>query len=279
MSTVHRLGITVMLALPCASTLYSANAYGDVNDALDVNLNSIYLRSTSQRDYGVLSEVILQLPYPISEAAKKTGRGPFGGVTYYDNKTLASTDKQLASVLGLGRIYYSTTVPGETPTTFIPYLTWFRALYIDYKPSTGSTVEGKRNSWFSPGMMYTYRFDRKLAFHLDSELYSYTKTRNNRNRIGFSYLPKWPMIFAGSFERVSWDLNEDINGNNFAMRGDLREVTFKTIVRNPPNGNFSLILGYSSLRGAPTLPIFNQGGINSVGRFIGVEASAGVLAW
>lgn len=279
MSTDHPFRITVISVLVCTSTLCAINAYGDVNDSLDVNLNSIYLRNRTQKDFGILSEVILQLPYPISETAKKTGKGPFGGITYLDYKTLATTDTQLATVLGLGRIYYSTTIPGDTPTTFIPYLNWYRALFIDYKDPAGPMVERKINSWLSPGLMYTYRYDKKLAFHFDSELYSYTKMRNNRNRIGFSYLPKWPMIFSISFERVSWDLNENIGGNDFVMRGDSREINAKVIVRNPPNGNFSLILGYGSLRSAAADPIFQQGAINSVGRFIGIEASAGVLAW
>lgn len=284
MSTDHPFRITVILVLVCTSTLCAIKAYADTNEAianetLDVNLNSLYLGSRSQPDFDILTEVILQLPYPISETAKKTGQGPFGGITYFDSKMLSTTDTQQASVLGVGRIYYSTTVPGDTPTTFIPYLNWYRALYVDYKDPAGLTVERKINSWLSPGFMYTYRFDKKLAFHFDSELYSYSKTRNNRGKIGFSYLPKWPMIFSVSFERVSWDLNENIGGTDFVMRGDSREISAKVIVRNAPNGNFSLFFGYGSLRSAAADPIFQQGAIHSVGRFIGVEASAGVLAW
>jgi hypothetical protein len=281
----HPFRITVILLLLGISILHSSKASAVdsmedlANEILDVNLNSLYLGSRSQPDFDTLTEVILQLPYPISETAKKTGQGPFGGITYFDYKTLSTTDTQLATVLGLGRIYYSTTVPGDTPTTFIPYLTWYRALFIDYKDPAGPTVERKINSWLSPGFMYTYRFNKKLAFHFDSELYSYTRTRNNRGRIGFSYLPKWPIIFTVSVERVSWDLDEDIGGNNFLMRGDNRDIRAKVIIRNPPNGNFSFFVGYGSLRSAAAQPIFQQGAINSVGRFIGVEASAGVLAW
>jgi hypothetical protein len=268
----------VILVFLSTATLYAINAYGDTNDSLDVNLNSIYLKNRTQKDFGLLSEIILQLPYPISETAKKTGQGPFGGITYFDNKTLATTNTQLASVFGVGRIYYSTSVPGDKPQTFVPYLTFYRAMFIDYKDPAGPTTEGKINSWLAPGFMYAYRFDKKLALHLDMELYSYSRVRNNRTRMGFSYTPKWPMIISVSHERLSWDLNENIRGNDFFMRGDSREYSAKIIVRDPPNGNFSLILGYGALRNA-AVPAFFQQNSSDLGRFFGIEASAGVLAW
>ncbi len=272
-------GITAILVLLCTSTLYAINARADTNDSLDVNLNSIYLKNRTQKDYNALSDIVLQLPYPISETAKKTGKGPFGGITYFDDKMLTTTTKQQASVLGLGRIYYSTSVPGETPYTFVPLITFYRALYIDYKDPAGATVEGKINTWFAPGVMYAYRYDKHLAVHLDAELYSYAKFHNNRARVGFSYTPKWPVILSVGMERVSWDLNQDIHGNNFQMRGYANEYSAKVIVRDPPNGNFALILGYGTLQTAAAAPIFQQDAIHTHGRFIGVEASAGVLAW
>lgn len=276
MTINHSFSIAAMLVLLGAA--YSINAYADTNDYLDVNLNSIYLKNRSQRDFGILSEIVLQLPYPISETAKKTGQGPFGGITYFDNKALAATNTQLASVLGLGRIYYSTSVPGDTPQTFVPYITWYRALFIDYKDPFGPTTEKKINVWLPPGFMFAYRFDKKLALHLDMDLYSYSKKLNNRARMGFSYTPRWPMIFSASYERLSWDLNENISGNNFFMRGDSSEYAAKIIIRDPPNGNFSFILGYGAFRNA-AIPAFLQQKIDSRGRFIGIEASAGVLAW
>jgi len=278
LSTNHPFGTPVILALFFSLTLNAIVAYADTNDALDVNLNSIYLKNRSQRDFAPLSEVILQLPYPISETAKKTGQGPFGGITYYDNKLLATTYRQQASVMGLGRIYYSSSVPGETPYTFVPYLTFFRTLTITYKDPFGPSVDGQMNTWLAPGVMYAYRFNKHLAFHLDSDIYSYSKLGNNRVRIGYSYLPKWPMILSASFEQVSWNLNQNIAGQNLYMKGDIRELTAKMIIRDPPNGNFSLILGYGSLYNSGVSG-FLIDKISTRGRFFGIEASAGVLAW
>jgi len=258
--------------------LCSVNAYGDTNESLDINLNSIYLKNRTQRDFGVLSEIILQLPYPISDTAKKTGKGPFGGITYFDNKIIATTNTELATVVGLGRIYYSTTVPGETPTTFVPFLNGYRALFIDYQDPAGPTVEGKINSWLTPGFMYAQRLDKRKTLHLDMEVYSYSRSRNNRIRMGISYLPKWPMILSASYERLSWDLSENIRGNDFFMKGNSGEYALKVIVRDPPNGNFSLILGYGTFRNA-AVPAFLQSASDAKGKFVGIEASAGVLAW
>ncbi|MGA7750773.1 MAG: hypothetical protein WCA63_11580, partial [Gallionella sp.] len=260
MSTSHPFRFAVLLVILGTTSLFAISAYGDTNDTLakeslasetlDVNLNSIYLKERSQKGSSLLNEIILQWPYPISETAKKTGQGPFGGITYFDDKTFANTNTQHSTVLGLGRIYYSTSVPGDTPRTFIPYLTWYRAMFIDYKDPTGQTVEGKTNSWLTPGFMYAYRMEQRVVLHLDMEAYSYSKMDNNRARMGFSYMPKWPMIISASYERVSWDLNENIGASDFFMKGDSGEFSAKIIVRNPPQGNFSLILGYGTLHNA-----------------------------
>lgn len=279
MSTNHRSSFTVILVLLSALNLYTIDAYGDTNDSLDVNLNSIYLRNRSQKNFGILTEIILQIPYPISETAKKTGVGPFGGITYFDDKMLASTYTQRATVLGLGRIYYSSTVPGDTPTTFVPYITFYRALFMNYIDPAGPTTESKTNAWLPPGLMYSYRYDKRVALHLDMDLYSYSKMGNNRARMGFSYTPRWPIIFSVSYERVSWDLDGNINGNYFFMKGDTSEYSAKVIIRDPPNGNFSLIVGYSDFHNAAIPAPFLEPNISSRGTFIGVEASAGVLAW
>ena len=296
MSTHHPFGITAILVFLSATSLFAISAYGVTNDTndtlakkiaakeslanetLDVNLNSIYLKNRSQKNFGLLNEIILQLPYPISETAKKTGKGPFGGITYFDDKALADTNTQHASVLGLGRIYYSTTVPGDTPLTFVPYLTFYRASFVDYKDPLGSTTEKKYNSWLTPGFMYAYRMQPKVVVHLDMEAYSYSKIGNNRARVGFSYMPQWPIILSTSYERVSWDLDQNVGGSDISMKGNSSELSAKIIIRNPPQGNFSLILGYGTLHNA-AVPAFSIQSINSKGLYFGIEASAGVLAW
>jgi hypothetical protein len=288
LSTNQPFRFAVLLVFLGTTSLFSIGASGAAKDTadlspvaaetLDVNLNSIYLKERTQAGSNLLNEIILQLPYPISETAKKTGQGPFGGITYFDDKTLLSNPLQLATVYGLGRLYYSTTVPGQTPQTFIPYFTFYRWMYLDYRNPAGYTVGGKMNSWLTPGFMYAYRTDSRLIMHADMELYSYQKPLNNRVRMGFSYLPKWPIILSTGYERVSWDLSNEINGANFFARGDSGELFAKIIIRNPPQGNFSLTLGYGTLHNA-AVPGFPVQAVDKAGLYVGVEASAGVLAW
>jgi hypothetical protein len=248
------------------------------SEILDVNLNSIYLKERTQKEYNTLGEIILQLPYPISDAAKKTGQGPFGGITYFDDKTVLNTTLQGETVYGLGRLYYSTTVPGQTPLIFIPYLTFYRELQLEYKDPAGSTTDTKKNAWLTPGFMSSYRITRKLIGHADMEAYSYSKPQNNRERVGFSYLPRWPLILSASYERLAWDLDGTVNGNGYFAQGNSGEFSAKIIVRNPPQGNFALILGYGTLHTA-AVPGFAIPESNPKGTYFGIEASAGVLAW
>ena len=106
---------------------YAEDACAATNDKLDVNLNVLYVGTKSQKDSNALSEIIVQFPFPLTDKARITGEGPFGGITYYDNKSLVDINNRLAvtinpqlvTEMGVGRIYYSTSVPGETPYTFV----------------------------------------------------------------------------------------------------------------------------------------------------------------
>jgi hypothetical protein len=255
---------------------YADNAYAATNDKLDVNLSVIYIGTRSQKDSNGLSEFVIQFPFPLSESARNTGKGPFGGVTYFDTKTLVSDNTQLVYEIGLGRIYYSYSVPGETPYTFVPFVTFYRAFLYSFKDPAGANSEVKGNSFLLPGVLYAYRFNEKVAAHFDMELYSYSQSSNYRARMGFTYSPIWPWIFSVSHERLSWD----IDGSNVFVNGNSREINMKVIFRDPPRGNFALTIGYGNEnRNATGSALLQPGTTNSNGTYFGIEASGGVLAW
>ena len=276
----------LLLVMIAAGLLFSVRAQADTNDKLDVNLNTIYLGTKSQKNGQVLNEDIIQIPLPLSEHARNTGQGPFGGITYFDIKTLsnnlaggsalANSQTQVASVTGIGRIYYSAMVPGDSPHTFVPFITLFRALTVDYRDNLQS-YSASTSTWFSPAFMYAYRTNEKVAWHLDMELYSRSMTGNNRSRFGISYMPSWPWIVSASFERTAWDLGLPVGGGIATLKGYTNSGYLKVILRDPPQGNFALIIGIDSthningpLQDAP---------YSTTGRFFGIEASGGVLAW
>lgn len=184
--TNHPYSIVVTLAFLGLAIQYADHAYAATNDKLDVNLSVIYVGTRSQKDSKALSETIIQFPFPLSETAREKGKGPFGGITYFDNKTLVSDNTQLVSEIGLGRIYYSSSVPGETPYTFVPFVTFYRSFVYDYKDLAGVNSEVTGSSILLPGVMYAYRFNEKVAFHFDTELHSFVEATNYRSRIGFT---------------------------------------------------------------------------------------------
>ena len=97
LSTNHSFSIVVAVAFFGMAIQYADKAYAATNDKLDVNLNVIYLGTKSQKDSNGLSEVVIQFPFPLSESAKNTGQGLFGGITYFDTKSLVNDNAQLVS--------------------------------------------------------------------------------------------------------------------------------------------------------------------------------------
>jgi hypothetical protein len=276
LNTNHPFSIAMALVFFGVAVQYAGNAYAATNDKLDVNLNVIYVGTKSQKDSNALSEAIIQFPFPLSESARNTGQGFFGGVTYFDNKTLVSDTAQLVSEMGLGRIYYSSSVPGDTPYTFVPFVTFYRQFSYNYKDLAKSDFQLKGSSFLLPGVLYAYRFNEKVAFHFDMEVYSYSERTNNRARIGFTYSPSWPWIISASHERLSWD----IDGGNIFVDGHSRENSLKVIFRDPPQGNFALTIGYgNATRNAVGSSLLLPLSSNSRGTYFGIEASGGVLAW
>jgi hypothetical protein len=275
----NRLSIAVALMFFAVAVQYAGNVHAATNDKLDVNLNVVYLGTKSQKDSVGLNEVTLQFPYPLSESARNTGQGLFGGITYIDYKTLVHDDTQLVSETGVGRIYYSSSVPGDTAYTFVPFMTFYRHFSYRYQDLANANSQPQHvqgSSFLLPGVLYAYRFNEKVAFHFDMEVYSYSERTNNRTRIGFTYSPSWPWIFSASHERLSWD----IDGGNIFVDGHSRENSLKIIFRDPPQGNFSLTIGYGNeIRNAVGSSLISPLSSNSKGTYFGVEASGGVLAW
>lgn len=283
MSTNLKFGVIAAMALAGIALQFADNAHAATNDKLDVNLNVLYLSTRSQKDSNLLGEIIVQFPFPLSEKARNTGEGPFGGLTYYDNKTIVSINPQrlsdnpqLVTETGLGRIYYSSSVPGDTAYTFVPFVTFARQFLYGYLNYAGIYSEVSGSSYMLPGFMYAYRFNEQYAFHFDAELFSYAHKSNNRARIGFTYSPAWPWIFSVSHERIGWD----IDSTNIDVAGDSREYNLKLIFRDPPQGNFALTVGYGhQVRSAAGSALLVPSSSNSTGTYFGIEASGGVLAW
>ena len=242
----------------------------------DVNLTPLYIGSKTQKDSDLRGEIILQLPFPLSESFSKNGSGLFGGLLYLDANTFVNIEKDSASTMGIGRIYYSYNVSENPSHTFIPFLTLYRELHIELNNS-GDTTEQK--GWLLPGFMYAYRVNESTVLHFDSEIYSYNETNNYRVKAGISYDFDQQWVVSIVHESLSWDIVNSVGSSDVFMRGNSKENYFKLIYRNPAKWNISIIAGYGVLRNTAAPLLAEQSMIDNMGPIFGVEVSAGNLAW
>lgn len=255
---------------PCASI-------AEIND-LNVNFVPIYVGTKTQKDSDIRSEIILQLPFPLTESASTTGYGLFGGLLHIDSKTFLNVERNMVSTMGIGRVYYFSEA-GKAPHSFVPFLTFYRELIIDSNESGGASNSVKKIEWLPPGFMYAYRTGEKTVLHLDAEMYSYSKTGNYRAKVGAAYKFSQQWNISLSHESLSWDINENIDSADISAQGNSEETYLKVIYSNRSKWNISLIAGHGTLHNStvPLLP--QQFTVDSNGPIFGVEVSVGALAW
>jgi hypothetical protein len=259
------------------SIFFASSAYSIEKEDLDVNLSPIYLSARPHRNSNVQSEIIFQVPLPLTKNADDTGLGPIGSIVYFDNKALIHIETESATVRGVGRLYYVQSAYSTTHT-FVPYLTFYRDFVIAYT-NFNKNLESKSKSWLPPGFMYAYRKNEKVVLHLDAELYSYNRTGNNTSRIGASYALNNQWMVSASFERLGWDMKDDANGQNVFMHGHSSNIYLKLISSKPLRDNFAFILGYAADRNNTGPGLQQKSMSHSNGIFAGVEASLGTLVW
>lgn len=280
-----------------AAAVYAGGVYGAENENLgvgekedlDVTLNRVYISARIHGNNNVQSEVLLQIPFPLTKQAEQTGLGPIGSVVFFDNKELVRNKKvdsarrtllqnDGATVRGLGRLHYVYSAY-ETTHTFIPYLTFYRELLVSFVDANNRQVEGKSKAWVVPGAEYAYRMNDEVVLHLDAELYSYSQPRNNMARVGASYVLSEKWLASAGIERLAWNMEDAVNKSIF-MSGGSNSVYVKLLNSNPLRNNVSVILGYAADRNTVGL-----GGLQSArstsrsGLFWGAELSFGTLAW
>lgn len=261
------------IAMPYASTAFSFE-----KDNLDVNLNPIYLSTRAHKNTNVQSEVVFQVPLPLTEKAEETGLGPIGSIVYFDSKPLIHIETESAAVRGVGRIYYVSSAYG-TSNTFVPYFTFYRDFVINYKNSIGKNFESKYKTWFPPGFLYAYRMNDKIVMHFDAELYSYSRTANYTSRVGLSYALSQQWIVSASYERLAWDMKDDANSKNVFMNGNSDNIYLKLMSSKPLKDNFAFILGYAANGNNAGPELKQKSTSHTKGAFFGIEASLGTLVW
>lgn len=276
MSTNNLSSFLAKLAFFCMSILFASNAYSIEKEDLDVNLNAIYLSAKPHKHANIPDEVVVQIPVILSARTENTGLGSIGSA-YYDAKSLIHIKSESAAIRGVGRYYYVASAYEKT-RTFVPYVTLYRDFTIKSIVANKYFESGSK-SWLSPGFMYAYRKDENVVLHFDAELYSITKPKNNIFRAGVSYLLSSQWIVSGSFERLAWNMEDDIDINNVFMKGHSDSVYLKIMTGKALQDNLSIILGVSADRNVAGPKLQQLSTINNNGVFLGFELSLGSLVW
>lgn len=280
MSTNNHSGFLAKLTFLCMSILFAGSAYSIEKEDLDVNLNPIYFSVRPHKGNNVQGELVFQVPSPLTKKADDTGLGPIGSLAYFDSKLLVNIQEERASVRGLGRVYYVVSAHG-TKQTFVPYVTFYRELLVDYSYFLGLTNQrrqSKSKAWLPPGFLYAYRLNDLFVLHADGELYSYSNTGNNTARIGASYVLAGTWLLSASYERQSWNMKDDVD-NNISMSGKSNSIYLKLINSNPLRSNFAFTLGYAADRNVAGAALQQKSMNHTNGLFGAVEISLGTLAW
>jgi hypothetical protein len=249
---------------------------------MDVSAPWIHFGTKSQKGSNRRGEFILQFPFPLTESSRETGYGLLGGITLDDRTFFNVKGSGLSSTLGLGRIYYSFE-PASTSHTFVPFLTFFRALLNDFSESGGMTKSAGQEAWLLPGFMYAYRMSDETALHLDAEKYAFSRSSNYRARVGVGYELGEQWVMSLSHERLSWDINPENAGIDVIFtRGNSQDTYLKVGYRSLSTLNkwgISLIAGYGSLNNLAAPALSQLSTFSSKGPIVGIEVSGGNVVW
>lgn len=268
--------IVFLIAFTSIATLGSQSTYGAENDNLEVNMNLIYMSSKKPKDMNVLSETVIQYPLPLSSNAELTGKGFFGGITFYENFIFYNSSNQNVTQDELGRIYYFANETGEGSNSIVPFVTIYRGLTYSYNNISGNKAEVQEGAFFLPGILASYKLDEKSALHSDIELYNLNKIGHARTRTGYAYQLTETFIISLSHETNKWGGSS----TNALVDGSSVENNLKLILRNTLPINFAFTAGWGrQFYNSHGPGVLYPNNVNSDGLYVGFEGSAGFVTW
>ena len=271
----------------CATLLcLSSPSFGHGDDTKEppkVNFPFIYLSDRMASDVGSRPELILQLPL-IYDQTIKEGTGAVVPAIEIDTLMFMKRDHLWASTNGLGKIYY---LQGDIMTSahvFVPYVTVYRLMVINYDNAAGKEENVSTNDWLVPGLQYAGVLERPLTFHVDAELYQYSHLDNYRIRTGLSYDIVPVFTISAVYERQSWDIRAQQNDADVGMRGRSDTVYLKGIYRFTKGGkqtglNAAVSGGYENLSNSARSTLLEAGNVDRGSYIMEVAVSAGLLSW
>ena len=270
--TSRRLTKLILLAFAVGLSPCSSIAADSISN---VNITPAYFSIKTQKDSDLRAEVILQLPFPLL-ATKSKDTMLFGGILYLDAKTFLNINKNVASTLGLGKVYY---LHSSSKHTIVPSVTIIRELSLEVKSGSSTGTQIEEREWLLPSLLYTYTLNNNTSLHFDADLYSYSDTTNYRSKLGVMHAFNNHFKVGVIYEEISWDMRQINSGYENFIRGSSSESSIKLIYSTQSKWNLSISLGYGNLENITDAVSIDQRAIDSDGAFIGIELSGAGLVW
>jgi hypothetical protein len=281
MKKLRRLGIFGMTLL-CWSFPLIGHADGK-NDLPDINFPFIYFSERVAHDVGPRPEFMLQLPL-IDDHTSKAGIGGFVPAITIDTLGFTKRGDFGASTNGFVKLYYVQSDILSSSNIFIPYVTMYRLMVINYRNVSGSEDNASTSDWLVPGFQYAGVVKRPLIFHLDAELYQYSHLDNYRIRTGLSYDVEPGFTLSAVYDRQSWNIRAEQQSVDVGMKGHSDTFYLRGIYRFTKDGkqtgfNVAVSGGYENLTNAGHTSLLEPGNIDRGSYVLMIAVAGGILSW
>lgn len=256
---------------------------GDKNELPNINFPLLYFSERMASDVGPRPEFILQLPL-VDDRAAKSGIGGLVPAITLDTLSFTKRGDFWASTNGFGKLYYVQRDLLSSANIFIPYVTVYRLMVINYENAAGNEDTASASNWFVPGLQYAGVLKRPLAFHVDAELYQYSHLDNYRIRTGLSYDVDPVFTISAVYERQSWDIRAEQNNTDVGVKGHSDTFYLRGIYRLKKDGkqtgwNLAVSGGYENLSNAGRPTLLEPGNVDRGSYILQIAVAGGILSW
>lgn len=252
------------------------------NQQISLNLPFVYFAERMTSGTGPRPEFILQLP--LGEGVSGSAVGGVLPVISVDSLGFTKQGDFWTSTNGFGKIFY---VPSNVlwrTQVFVPYLTVYRIMNINYKDLAGNEDTASVNDWLVPGFQHVAVLKRPINFNIDAELYQYAHLDNYRIRTGFSYSMNRSHTISVTYDRQAWNINTEQNSMNLGMKGHSDTIYLRGIYRIVKGSkltglNLSVSGGYERFANNKNSTFPGPEDSDHRGSVIQIAVSGGFLAW
>lgn len=281
MKRIRLFGILCMTLFCCSCPVFGYA--DDGNELPPINFPVLYFSERMAHDVGLRPEFILQLPLLEDRFAKSSAGGLVPAITI---ETLGFTKSGdfWTSTNGFGKLYYVQRDFSSSAHIFLPYVTVYRLLVVNYRNVSGNEDNASTHSWLVPGFQYAGALKRPLVFHVDAELYQYSHLDNYRIRTGLSYDVEPAFTISAVYERQSWDIRAEQNNIEVGTKGHSDSFSLRGIYRLKKDDKLTRLNvvvrgGYENLSNTGRTALLSPGNIDREDYFIEVAVAGGLLSW